>query len=135
MQKEKIKGRLATPAELKEGAEIRRQAAEGFGVRPSFIRLKECVQTAMGKQRVVSDFTGCRLDWAGAAFNKYIYSQECPIVLNGRENFNELAYAMATSVEQARSHVGFLESEGFVEDCYGWKHVVDAKRPYSNEIK
>ena len=43
MQKEKIKGRLATSAELKEGAEIRRRAAEAFGVRPSFIRLKECI--------------------------------------------------------------------------------------------
>lgn len=134
MQKEKNKGRLATPAELKEGAEIRRRVAEDFGVRPSFIRLKECVQTAMGKQRVPRDFTGCRLDWAGAAFNRYIFSSECPIVLNGRENFDELADAMDTSVEQARSHVGFLESEGFVADCHGWKNVVDAKRPYSNEI-
>ncbi len=128
-------GRLATPAELKEGAEIRRQAAERFGVPTSFIRLKECVQTAMGKKRVVRDFTGCRLDWAGAAFNKFIFSPDCPIVLNARENFDELASAMDTSVEQARAHVNWLESEGFVKDCHGWKNVVNAKRPYSNAIK
>jgi hypothetical protein len=125
------KARLATSAELKKAAQIRKDAAAKLGVRPSFIRMKECVKRAMGQRVMLKSCFGSMLNCPGWMIDLFLCSEDSTIIINSD------AIMKATGISErhiVQAHLAFLADTGVIGENHGFCSVLNSKRPYTNVV-
>jgi hypothetical protein len=122
--------KFATSEQLKKAAAIRKQAAKELNVRPSFIRIKECIQRAMGRRVLLRNCFGTTTFTPGFIIDFFLVSEDCPLIISS----DLIVENTGLRRDLVQAHLAALAAAKIIGENHGFCSVLNSKRPYTNAV-
>lgn len=122
--------KFATSEQLKKAAAIRKQAAAKLNVRPSFIRLKECIKRAMGQRVLLKTCFGTPTNCPGFLIDFFLVSEDSPLIISS----DLIVESTGVRRDLVQTHLAYLAASKVIGENHGFCSVLNSKRPYTNAV-